>query len=131
MLFSFENNENLNYFGSGYIPEVNIKATPEVDIALEGVVELSIFGFPVRYGDIIVKYLQLKEMFVNNKRISTDERISIVIPINFVFEENQNIVEFFMMDDIISSLGGIAASLQIFMGYIATLVMIQYIYTLA
>ena len=50
-------------------------------------------------------------MFVNNKRIGTDERISIVIPIKFVFEENQNIVEFFMMDDILSSLGGIAASL--------------------
>ena len=36
-----------------------------------------------------------------------------------------------MMDDIISSLGGIAASLKIFMGYITTIVMIQYIYTLA
>jgi hypothetical protein len=71
-----------------------------------------------------VKYLQLKLMFVNNKQISTDENVSIVIPIKFVFEENQNIVEFFMMDDIVASLGGIAASLNIFMGYIATVVMI-------
>ena len=88
MLFSFENNENLNYFGSGYIPEVTIRATPETDIALEAIVEMQILGFPLRYGDSIVKYLQLKQMFVNNKRIASDENISIMMPIKFVFEEN-------------------------------------------
>lgn len=131
MLFSFDNNDYLNYFGSGYIPEVTIKATPKTVIKLEGKVEMSIFGVPIRYGDIIIKYLELKEMFVNNKYIGSDENFSIVMPINFVFEEDQNITEYFMMDDIISSLGGIAASLKIFMGHVATVVIIQFIYTLA
>ena len=69
-------------------------------------------------------------MFTNTKQIASDENIGIMIVIKVDFQENLMIFEYFSYDDIIASLGGIAASLKIFTGYIAIIVMIQYIYEL-
>lgn len=124
MIFSFENTEKKEYFGSGYIEEVSISASPEREVFLEGEVDLQIFGLPLTYKDVEMRVVNLKQMFTNTKQVASDENIAIIILVKVDFQENLIIFEYFSYDDIIASLGGIAASLKIFMGYIATIVMI-------
>ena len=98
---------------------------------MESEPEMMILGVPLSYVDKNTRYLNLNQKFTNTKQIASDENIAIRINIDFDFEENNMIYEYYRYDDIVSSLGGIAASLKICTGVIATVTMIQFIYELA
>ena len=60
MIFSFENDEKKEYFGSGYVQEVCISANPETEIMLNGQTKLEILGVPILYEDVEIRFMNLK-----------------------------------------------------------------------
>ena len=76
--------------------------------------------------------MNMKQKYTNTKE-SGDEKNEIGSPIiiNYDFTEHQFIDELYSTSDIVSALGGIAASIKLFTGVITTVLILSYIIALA
>ena len=114
-----------------------IKVNPENIIRKDQKAKVSVLGIPIITEDLsnsIAKYYRTKNLNEDNRepvKVGSFNSSDYYIPFDFDFTERVYTVNYFGYLDIISAIGGLNSSANLFMGFLMPLFMFIFLYSLA
>ena len=100
---------------------VYLQAYHETEVVVKGIVSKKVLGIPTEYEDDIGSFMNAKQKYTNTKEIVDESQsIGAMMILSYEFYDHEFIKELYTMQDIVSALGGIAASINMVMGFLAT-----------
>lgn len=100
---------------------VYLQAYHETEVTVKGIVSKKVLGVPTEYEDDVGSFMNAKQKYTNTKEIVDESQsIGAMMILSYEFYDHEFIKELYTMQDIVSALGGIAASINMVMGFLAT-----------